>query len=523
MVLCRYACKFHAQQSTYSFTSGSRSGGRLLTALAVAILACACGGASPFAAEDDLRAIVLTPDHAELAPGEKIQFQVQAYTSGGLKKAPVKRWEATGGTITQDGLYTAGKAAGNYEVRAVKGRGVITAPVKIVSGSSGTDGDSESPPPPDEPDQDGAVRVAPGQSIQASVDANPAGTAFKILQGRHVKQTIRPKDGMSFIGEAGAVLDGAGVTEHAFLGGTTSSVTIRGLIIENYAPPLRTGAIQAPDTDRWVIEDTEVRYSIADYSSPYCVSAGCGGMGIRIGDRMIVRNSSVHHNDQYGMGGSGDNVLIEGTEIAYNHYRNRVTGSLKGGTKFVKTTGLVLRGNHVHHNNGPGFWTDIDNRGVLIEKNVIEDNRSAGIFHEISYSAVIRNNQVRRNAVNSSIGGVREAGIMIGHSSDVEIYGNLVEGNHNGIGAIQQDRGTHYLKNLWVHDNVVRDSGLSGVMKGGGASFDPFTDAANNRFDHNDYVVPGSMTTPFRWDGSSLAWEGWRKQGHDLSGTLTTR
>ena len=81
-----------------------------------------------------------------------------------------------------------------------------------------------SPPPPPPvgpstpPPAGEQVPVLPGDDIQAIVDAHPEGTQFLIRAGRHVGQSIRPKDGMSFVGEPGAVLDGAGETRYAFDG-----------------------------------------------------------------------------------------------------------------------------------------------------------------------------------------------------------------------------------------------------------------------------------------------------------------
>ena len=54
--------------------------------------------------------------------------------------------------------------------------------------------------------------------------------------------------------------------------------------------------------------------------------------------------------------------------------------------------GVVMRGNHVFDNVGPGLWCDIGCRNVLYENNLVERNHDAGIFHEISFNAVIRNN-----------------------------------------------------------------------------------------------------------------------------------
>ena len=77
----------------------------------------------------------------------------------------------------------------------------------------------------DDPDRGGAVAVAPagitilpGESIQAKVDANPAGTTFILKSGTHVQQSVVPKDGDVFLGEAGTVLDGQNATAFAFNG-----------------------------------------------------------------------------------------------------------------------------------------------------------------------------------------------------------------------------------------------------------------------------------------------------------------
>ena len=63
-----------------------------------------------------------------------------------------------------------------------------------------------------------AIAIAPGENIQAKVDANPAGTTFLLKEGTHVRQSVVPKDGNVFRGERGTVLDGQNVTAFAFKG-----------------------------------------------------------------------------------------------------------------------------------------------------------------------------------------------------------------------------------------------------------------------------------------------------------------
>ena len=53
------------------------------------------------------------------------------------------------------------------------------------------------------------LEIEPGTGIQAVINANPAGTDYKLKSGVHRQQNIAPKDGDTLSGEAGAVLNGS--------------------------------------------------------------------------------------------------------------------------------------------------------------------------------------------------------------------------------------------------------------------------------------------------------------------------
>src|SRR6266498_1093803 len=53
------------------------------------------------------------------------------------------------------------------------------------------------------------IEIYPGTNIQAVVNANPVGSAFRLKAGVHRMQTIRPRDGDWIGGEPGAILSGA--------------------------------------------------------------------------------------------------------------------------------------------------------------------------------------------------------------------------------------------------------------------------------------------------------------------------
>ncbi len=365
------------------------------------------------------------------------------------------------------------------------------------------------------------IPVYPGESIQAKVNAAGPGAAFLLKAGVHARQTVVPKTGMAFYGEPGAVMDGQGATAYAFSKGGApypSNVRIQGITIQNYAPAVQLGPVlagghsAAENTTGWVLQDCEIRNNATG--------------GVRIGHAMRVVRNHIHHNGQIGIVGIGDDVLVEGNEIAYNNLgRAYEPGFEAGGTKFVYTHRLTVRGNYVHHNEGPGLWTDGDNINTLYENNRTEDNAGSGIFHEISYAAVIRNNTSTRNGF--TLGGwMYGAGIMVSSSPDVEIYGNTVTNNANGITAVQQNRtadyaryGPHVLQNIYVHDNVVAmATGRTGVGQDVGDR-GVFT-SRNIRVANNTYRL-GSGSRYFEWADAQLTEGEWRGYGLDAAGTFT--
>jgi len=295
--------------------------------------------------------------------------------------------------------------------------------------------------------------------------------------------------------------------------GPASDVTIMNLVIEKYANPAQTGAVH-PEVGSgigsgWTIDGCDVRLN--------------HGIGVRTGDYMLLVNSRIHHNGQLGVGGTGRSVTIKDNEIDHNNTQGFSPGWEAGGTKFVLTEQLLVTSNHVHHNMGPGLWTDVDNVNTLYEKNVVEDNTGAGIFHEISWDATIRDNYVARNGFSSSAAWLHNAGILISASPDVEVYRNVVIDNFNGITAIQQARGSgklgdHVTRNVYVHDNSVRmRTGMTGLAQDIGS--DAIFDTLGNRFERNNYFME-STENYFAWKNSRRTVTQWLSYGLDLTGTF---
>ena len=350
------------------------------------------------------------------------------------------------------------------------------------------------------------VVLRPGDDIQAAVEANPPGTVFHLTAGTYnVTREIIPKSGDQFLGDAGAILDGGNSTAFAFRGegaSSNSNVTIQNLVIQNFNNPMQHGAIDSNMSPGWIIKNNEIANN-----------AG-GGITGDTGSRVI--GNFVHHNGQIGLVGHGEDLLVEGNEVSHNNTRNFDPNVEAGGSKWAETNGLVVRNNYVHDNNGPGLWTDINNINTLYENNRVDNNRGAGIFHEISYDAVIRNNVITGNG-DSSAGWLWHSGIQIAASRGVQVYGNTLSNNANGISVLQQTRGTgrygeYRADNISVHDNnVTMQRGASGLVQDVGDR------SIFNRsivFANNIWHLPSADANAFAWDDAHRTQAAFRAAGN---------
>jgi hypothetical protein len=81
--------------------------------------------------EPTLASVTLLPSSVTLASGATKQFRVYGRTTAGDSVAVSAVFTATGGTVTSNGLYTAGSTAGSYRVIATSGGRADTSAVTI--------------------------------------------------------------------------------------------------------------------------------------------------------------------------------------------------------------------------------------------------------------------------------------------------------------------------------------------------------------------------------------------------------
>ncbi|MEO8629439.1 MAG: right-handed parallel beta-helix repeat-containing protein [Betaproteobacteria bacterium] len=305
--------------------------------------------------------------------------------------------------------------------------------------------------------------VLPGSSalqIQAKVNASPIGATFCFSPGSYkFDRYVVLKEGTKFICpmRRTCIIDGGLKYKGALTGAYgTKKQLIQGFVVQNFISdgswPIACLQVRALG----VMQDNEV--------------SGCL-VGIDMYDGATARSNWLHHNARYGLsGGPGNDMLIESNEINNNNTARFDPNDNASGTKIIggRTIGtdrLTWRNNYVHDNYGQGIWCDGNCKNVVYEGNVITDNTGAGIDHEISWSAVIRNNYVARNM--SSEKGLNKscywgAQIAVNNSQDVEMYGNTIEADgtnaiclssmyRNDAAAFPQAMG-----NSNIHDNIIR-------------------------------------------------------------------
>jgi hypothetical protein len=314
----------------------------------------------------------------------------------------------------------------------------------------------------------------------------------------------------------------ATVTPSAFATNGARDVSIRGLVVEKYSSPAQRGAIYASEdlgATGWLIEANEVRWN--------------SGVGILIGQGGVVRQNYVHHNGQLGVDANVGEVLIEDNEISHNNTRGFDSSWEAGGLKATLINGIVVRGNYVHHNRGPGLWCDIECRNAIFEDNYVTYNADAGIFYEISFDAVIRNNRLEFNGGGGgpfpSTLWFWGAQIQIAGSQQVEVVGNRVLVGAGGVGIALIDQGRKTLKgdsHYRTALNRVENNEL--IFTGSSALSGAVTDVAGvvpedqgNYFDGNTYRVPHSdFSLSLGWGRSVYDFAEFQRSGQERKGRV---
>jgi len=291
---------------------------------------------------------------------------------------------------------------------------------------------------------------------------------------------------------------------------SADDVTVTGLTIEHFASRPQGGALQVGTG--WKVVSNEVRWNHA--------------VGIMVieGDEAELSRNTVADNGQLGIG----QYKSEGVRISANLItRNNTDGFWiadweSGGIKSTRSSGEVS-GNDIVGNRGIGMWSDIAEYDRRISGNRIRGNAADGIRYEISYQAVIEQNVVEGNGYGTGRGSGGSlwdgGGVNVNTSAGVQVRGNLVKDNRNGI-SIQSrtrgdgPRGTYVLRDVVIEGNLVvmaDPTASTGVVENKGSP----TRAGAVTFRRNSYQLSGNPADRFAYQGKTLTWPQWQKAGFD--------
>lgn len=392
------------------------------------------------------------------------------------------------------------------------------------------------------------VVVHPGEDIQTLVSRYPPGSTFQITPGTYRLQSIRPKNGDSFIGQPGSILTGAVLlTSFAKHGGYwVTSVSVKpqdsypgkcdtqhpacrfpeDLFLDG-GPLQRVSALSDLAPGKWyldyatqkaylgsdpgghVIEMSSQRaafwgnagkvtikgLTIEKYASlagrgaitPVAVLAGYGP----VGRDWVVDNNNVFLNHGAGIHAS-DGMVIRNNKI----HDNGQIGVVGGGSN------VIIEGNDIFGNNYAGYAYDWQAGGanisyfcshVTFSNNYVHDNKGPGLHGDIADDDfTFEGNHTARNLV---------SGILYEISYHAVIRNNLIEDDGFSPGGTSLLYGAGILilnsSDVEVYGNTVTDcmNGIGGTETNRGnnpKTHSPFE--LRNIYVHNNIITQNTGT-----------------------------
>lgn len=248
-------------------------------------------------------------------------------------------------------------------------------------------------------------------------------------------------------------------------------------------------------------EGTIVRPGIAMVGSEGCTIRNSeiaylgyhnGGRGGRQAVRFVRSSNGViednlfHHNWYAFYSDHAAFITIAGNEYREN-YRYAID-------PHTESHDFLIRGNHIHHNQGIGAICSQDCWNIVFDGNVLHDNSKVAImFSRNTTRSVARNNVVYN----------QEFGISIGESPDNEVYGNRIFSSHIGIfvnpGPSTRNR---------IHDNSIQDTvyGIRAGSSTGGTEGNAYSSNHFKNVNQMFHLLSGSTVdiSRQRFDGAAL-------------------
>ncbi|MFN3985345.1 MAG: nitrous oxide reductase family maturation protein NosD [Rhodocyclaceae bacterium] len=290
------------------------------------------------------------------------------------------------------------------------------------------------------------LRIEPGQSIQAAIDAAAPGDVIEIARGRYT-ENLRIEKPLTLRGVARPTISG-GLSGHTIFV-TAEDVTLEGLIVADSGDSLRdqNAAIYLhPGAHRAVVRDSVVVNSLF-------------GLWIEKADDVVIERNTITGKRDYRSPMRGNGIQL------YNSQRARIVDneiSFVRDALYVDVShDALFQRNRLHHSRyGTHYMNSYRN---LWEDNDVWMNRGGLALMEVRWQTV-RNNRAWANS---------DHGIMLRTIVDSVVENNVVAGNQRGFFIYDAEYNT--LRGNLVVDNIV------GMHVWAGSK--------NNEVERNDFIA----------------------------------
>jgi len=324
------------------------------------------------------------------------------------------------------------------------------------------------------------------------VKANPAGSTFFLSAGIYRMQSVTPKDGDSFVGQPGAIMNGSrqltsfarsdrywvasGQSQHGKANGKClpaySGCEYPEDLFFNNVPLQRVESLSLVTAGKWHFDYSAAKVYFVDDPAdkiveisvtPHAFSGIAKNVKIK---RLTIEKYATPAQDGPISCYDATNVcLAKGWTIESNEIR------LNHGAAIRLANNQIIKSNYIHHNGQEGLTGSGSN--VQLENNDIAYNNTLGFdfgweaggtkFSNLGYSGKSHDQSdgLYPGKANPSMWWA--CALQVLDSPNATVYGNTLINNSNGICAVSTprgsgDKGEFLVKNLFVHDNVIVQS-----------------------------------------------------------------
>lgn len=268
------------------------------------------------------------------------------------------------------------------------------------------------PPIPPSPSPTVPPGLASGAiTLQQAVDQATAGSTFGVPP--RVFAPIRTDKAIGLVGvAAGVVIDAAGATNGVLA--TAGSLLLDWIEVRNANPGDQKGGIEAFNLTSLTLRRVNTHHH---------QGAGIGSHFVPI---VLVEDSETHDNRQIGYSiGDTDSFTFKRSKTYSNNQARLVDpGWEAGGGKSGRHKAALIVDSQAYDNWGPGFWSDIDGNGFVVQRARAWGNAHAGIMDEIGESGQILDSVAWGNGWDKPNWGYG-AQILVSSSRDVPVEGCL--------------------------------------------------------------------------------------------------